>query len=109
MDIEVKEDEFRNIIESFDNEIKNLERIYKEVDTECKKIDGSDDIWKGKAQAMTYNYYKGVSVEFPDNIERLQSLSDYLKNTLENYINGENSINSDVDASGENLDVNSAQ
>lgn len=106
MDIEIKEDEFRKIINDFNTEIKNLEAIYKEIENECKKIDGSDNIWKGKVQAMTYNYYKDVSSEFPDNIERLQSLSEYLNHTLENYINGENSINKDVDKNSENLNVN---
>ncbi len=106
MSIVIKENEFRQIISDLDKEIENLKEAYDDVNREAKKIDGTGDMWKGDTQRAVYNYYKEVSGQFPDNIERLESLSTYLKNTLENYINGEHSINSDVDTNSDNLNIN---
>ena len=104
--IEIKEDEFKKTITALDAEITNLENIYEQITKKAKKLDGNDDMWKGKAQKALYDYYESVARDFPDTVERIKSFSTYLKNTLDNYVAGENSINKDVDESKENLDVN---
>ncbi len=106
MDIEIQEAKFRKIITLLDEEIAKLETVYDEIEQESKKIDGSSSVWSGKTQSVVYDYYKSISPDFPKTVDRMKSFSDYLKTTLDNYINGENSINKDVDTNQENLDVN---
>ncbi len=106
MSILIKEDEFRDIINNLDEDIKRLESIYDDINNKAKKLDGNDDMWKSETQEVVYDYYQSISKDFPDNINRLKSLSNYLNNTLNNYVNEENDTNSDIDESGSNLSIN---
>ena len=104
--IVIKEDEFRSIINDLDKEITNLENTYNDIKTKGQKLDGSNDMWNSETQKVVYNYYKSVSDKFPSNIERFKSLSEYLKTTLNNYIEGEKSIDKDVDTNASELNIN---
>ena len=104
--IVIKEDEFRSIINDLDKEITNLENTYNDIKTKGQKLDGSNDMWNSETQKVVYNYYKSVSDKFPSNIERFKSLSEYLKTTLNNYIEGEKSIDNDVDTNASELNIN---
>ena len=104
--IVIKEDEFRSIINDLDKEITNLENTYNDIKVRGQKLDGTSDMWKSETQKVVYDYYKSVSDKFPNNIERFKSLSDYLKTTLNNYIEGEKSINKDVDNNASELNIN---
>ena len=104
--IVIKEDEFRSIINDLDKEITNLENTYNDIKVKGNTLDGSNDIWNSETQKVVYNYYKSVSDKFPSNIERFKSLSEYLKTTLNNYIEGEKSIDKDVDTNASELNIN---
>lgn len=106
MSIEISENEFRGIITALDKEIDKLETIYNDINTKAKKLDGNDEMWHGDTQIAVYEYYESISKDFPDTVNRIKSFRDYLKTTLDNYINAENSINSDVDTNQENLNIN---
>ena len=104
--IVIKENEFRSIINDLDKEITNLENTYNDIKTKGQKLDGSNDMWNSETHKVVYNYYKSVSDKFPSNIERFKSLSEYLKTTLNNYIEGEKSIDKDVDTNASELNIN---
>ena len=106
MSIVVKKEEFSELIKELDQEIQKLKDVYNDIDNKSKKFNGNDEMWKGQTQEAVYAYYNDISKDFPDNVERIESLSTYLKTTLQNYVDAENSINEDVDSNYSNLSIN---
>lgn len=104
--IDINEEKLQNIITSFDQKIETLSKIYEELDKKTEILSGNDDMWKGKTQENYYEYYKEVSMEFPEIIKELKSHSAFLKTTLENYKKEEEQTKKNIENNSEKLDVN---
>lgn len=106
MSITIKKAEFEQLINEFDREIENIKKIYSDIEEKAERLNGLDDMWKGKTQEKVYEYYYDISNDFPNNIERFESLSNYLKNTLQNYTDEEKGLNEDIDFNSKDLNIN---
>ena len=76
------------------------------IEAEIKKIDGSQNTWKGDTQKSVYSSYLKVSNKFPSIIEQLNNYSAFLKQTVSNYKLGDQSIDTDISDNEESLKVN---
>ncbi len=91
---------------SIEEKTKELENVYKELNDKLKILDGSNKVWKGKAQSTFYDYYTGVSAHFPDIVDQFNSYSLFLAETIENYNSRDRDIGNDIDKNEENFNVN---
>ena len=91
---------------SFEEKIKELDELYKNLDNKLKILDGTTDSWKGKAQEAFYDHYTRVSSHFPDVIDQLKSYSLFLAQTVEEYHEREESILNDEEKNTDKLDMN---
>ncbi len=104
-DILINEEELNKIITKVDAEIKNMENIYQELDNKLKEIDGSTETWTGNTQKIAYDKYLSISKQFPNSIEQMKSLKDFMKNALDNYVESDKSINKDINNNQDDLTV----
>lgn len=104
-DILINEEELNKIITKVDAEIKNMENIYQELDNKLKEIDGSTETWSGNTQKVAYDNYLSISKQFPESINQMKSLRDFMKTALDNYVESDKSINKDINNNQEDLTV----
>lgn len=104
--IYINEEELTSIISKLNNKIESIKSIYKELDDKIKNTVDSKDIWDGEVQKKAYDKYLNLSNGFSNSINQMESLKIFLQNTLDNYINGDNSINNDIEKNSEDLSIN---
>lgn len=90
---------------SIENKIEEIDEVYKEVKNKLNSIDGTNNIWKGKASTAFINLYQSVVKEFTPTIEELEKYNLFLASTIENYEKIENNLNEDIEKNSENLKI----
>jgi len=96
----------------FENIINDLERIalqindsFKNQDKNFSLIDGTD-IYSGECQRVITDKYNETRKNYENIEEAIINYIKFLKITLENYKNQEQTFNSDIVKNIDNLDVN---
>lgn len=95
-----------DVIEGLESEINNLSSAYKEIENKMSVLDGSNDIWKSNAQKTTYEYYDSIEKEFAKSIENIKTLKDFLKTTLDNYMDSIKTNKKNVENNEDNISIN---
>ena len=102
----IDSEQISQTITQIDNEIKNLETIYSEINDKVQIIDGSHDTWRGLTQEKAYENYQNIYSDFSKTINQMKSLKLFIENSLNNYINGDNKINENIENNKDELDIN---
>ena len=105
-DILINEEEMLLIISKLEEKIKNLESIYSELDVRLKAIDGTSDVWNGSAQQAAYSKYSIISGNYPNTTNQIKALKEFLRTTLNNYLNSDKKLNDSIENNKEELDIN---
>ena len=84
----------------------DIKDIFDEIDFMMEAINGEDSTWKGKSQASFYESFRTISGKFDEIGECLDRQNDFLKVTINNYQEGENKINSDIEKQSEEFNIN---
>ncbi len=98
--------------EDFDKTIKNFEEIKKKIEeifaNQNKNFDSINEteIWTSKTQKALNNKYDKLRIEYDDILVSLQNYINFMKNTLDNYMELDSKLNEDQDNNDTNLDVN---
>lgn len=90
---------------SIQKKIKQISDIQKQIKDKLVKIDGNNNIWKGKNANTFVELYKKVVDDFGPTITELDNYNLFLISTIENYETIENNINRDLEKNAENLEI----
>lgn len=104
--LKVDTEALEKVVSILEKKISNLKDIYDDIDKKLQNINGDTELWKGKVQESTYNYYLEISKDFPKTIEELNKYKSFLKNVITKHKDQNQSINKDIDNNGINLDLN---
>ena len=97
--------EMSQAISKLDEIIEKVENIYKEMNNKMKEIDGSGSSWSGDSQQEAYKCYLAISSEFPNSLNKIKSIKQFLENVLNSYINSDNSLNESINKNIAGLDL----
>lgn len=97
---------FKDVITNFQKSVNNIDNIFSNINENINNIT-EEDAWQGELKEATCNKYNELSANYETIIESLNKLSTFMENTLNSYINAENTTDSDIDNNSTNLDVNS--
>jgi uncharacterized protein YukE len=97
---------FESIILEMETSFNNISNIFEKVNNNINSID-SQDIWAGKAKDEFFIKYKQLSGNYETISNSLTKYENFMKTTLNNYINFENKTRNDLNNGASNLDVNS--
>lgn len=104
--INIDTDGLEKLVASFDEKIKNVSKLFDDIEKKMHMIDGSSNTWCSVAQESVYNNYRTISDDFPVIISQLKNYNNFLKKTVENYKIGEEHINNDINNNEKDLNVN---
>ena len=96
---------FEKIINDLESTIPAIENSFTQQDRNFSMIDGTDN-YRGSCQEVISGKYKDVRKNYESIQETLINYVKFLKITLQNYKNYENSLNETIDNNLENLNVN---
>ena len=105
MNLKIDAIKLNDIIEAYEKEIVNLTNAYKEIENELNLIDGTNDIWSGKTQKTAYDYYVSIQKDFEKSIENVTNIKDFLKKTLDNYMESIKPNKKNVDDNEDSIDI----
>ena len=97
--------EMTNTITKIDNTIQKLENAYKELNDRMKDINDSSEIWNGESQSAAYKRYVTIANDFPNSIDQMKALRNFLENALNSYIVGDSVLDKSINNNEAGLDV----
>ena len=100
------ETKFEEIINDLEKSIIRIESIFNNEVNNTNKIDGSNDTWIGNTQEVTYNKLLQVQKNYEPILEALDNYTKFLRMTLQNYKEFENSVNKNEEENDIVLTVN---
>ena len=103
MDIVIDVEGLDSIISSLTTKLDNIKELNSEMNSYV-----TESIQNNRDSAITdkmLKYYSNVSMKTQDHINKIESLKIFLENTKENYINGDNSINNDIEKNINELSI----
>ena len=101
--IEINEAE---ILKKEKEHLKNqILKVFPEIENELNLIDGTNDIWSGKTQKTAYDYYVSIQKDFEKSIENVTNIKDFLKKTLDNYMESIKTNKKNVDDNEDSIDI----
>ena len=103
--VEINTNEFENALGSIETKVSEIKDIIKAIDKEMSLIDGSNSIWKGKAQDIVYTRYKEISGKYPEFETKLDDYVTFLKNTVELYKQENHAQSQSVVVQDDELDI----
>lgn len=95
--IVVNSDGFKEVLKSFDKDIEKANEKFNNIDNVMKDFDGESNLWKGKTCNKVIEKYQLYKGGFKDINETLKKYSVYLGHVIENYENGNKTIDKSVD------------
>lgn len=104
--ISIDTEALNEVISSLETKLANMTEIYDSLNTKLELLNGESDVWKGPSQEETYEYYKEISSRFPDTLKKLDNFITYLKKTVQDYKNEDDSIIKDLEINENNLSIN---
>lgn len=103
--ISIDAEALNEVISSLESKLATMTEIYDSLNNKLELLNGESDVWKGPSQEETYEYYKEISSRFPDTLKRLDDFIEFLKGTVQNYQNEDDSIIKDLEINENNLSV----
>lgn len=95
--IEFNKEGVESILEQIEAKNNNIKEILKNVELMSGAFDGDEDIWKGKGQESFYESYKTIAKKFQTINEKLDDNVNFIRNMMDNYVSGEDTIDKNVD------------
>ena len=94
------------IYDDLKNNTEEIKDIFDEIEFMMEAINGEDSTWKGKSQESFYESFRTISGKFDEINENLDRQNEFLKETIDNYNEGEKNINSNLEKKSDDLNVN---
>lgn len=95
--IEFNKEGVESILEQIEAKNNNIKEILENVELMSGAFDGDEDTWKGKGQESFYESYKTIAKKFQTINEKLDDNVNFIRNMMDNYVSGENTIDKNVD------------
>ena len=95
--IEFNKEGVESILEQIEAKNNNIKEILENVELMSGAFDGDEDTWKGKGQESFYESYKTIAKKFQAINEKLDDNVNFIRNMMDNYESGENTIDKNVD------------
>ena len=95
--IEFNKEGVESILEQIEAKNNNIKEILKNVELMSGAFDGDEDTWKGKGQESFYESYKTIAKKFQTINEKLDDNVNFIRNMMDNYVSGEDTIDKNVD------------
>ncbi len=105
LSIKINNEELNQTALKMDSISKRIETIFNNIDDIMSNINNNDN-WKGDTNTAFYNRYLELKKYFPKIVNGIETYSNFLKTTANNYENAENKINTNIEINIDNLDVN---
>ena len=102
----INTEEIRNTITKFNSKINDIENIFKNIDDNVRKIDGTD-IWDCELQRSYTKKYNELSQHYDEIISSLNYLVKFMDDTAQKHDNYEASLQRNMENNNTNLNVNS--
>lgn len=103
MDIVIDVEGLDSIISSLTTRLDNIKELNSEMNSYV--TESIQNNWDSAITDKMLKYYSNVSMKTQDHINKIESLKIFLENTKENYINGDNSINNDIEKNINELSI----
>ena len=101
MNLRIDAIKLNDLIEAFDKEIKDLTNAYNDIENKMKVLDGTNSTW----QSTTYEYYESIQKDFSKSVENIKNLRDFLKQTLDNYMESVKTNQKNVNDNEDSIDI----
>ena len=98
-------DRFESIVTELENTLPAIEDVFASQNNNYKIIDGTD-VWKGSTQEVISNKYDDLSKNYEPICESLRNYIKFLKITVSNYKNYENTVDKTIENNETELNVN---
>jgi uncharacterized protein YukE len=95
--IEFNKEGVESILKQIEAKNNNIKEILENVELMSGAFDGNEDTWKGKGQESFYESYKTIAKKFQTINEKLDDNVNFIRNMMDNYVNGEDTIDKNVD------------
>jgi uncharacterized protein YukE len=95
--IEFNKQGVESILKQIEAKNNNIKEILEKVELMSGAFDGNEDTWKGKGQESFYESYKTIAKKFQTINEKLDDNVNFIRNMMDNYVNGEDTIDKNVD------------
>ncbi len=95
--IEFNREGVESILKQIEAKNENIKEILENIELMSGAFDGDDDIWKGKGQESFYESYQSIAKKFPTINEKLDDNVNFIRNMIDNYVSGEDTIDKNVD------------
>ena len=105
MNLRIDAIKLNDLIEVFDKEIKDLTNAYNDIENKMKVLDGTNSTWQSTSQKTTYEYYESIQKDFSKSVENIKNLRDFLKQTLDNYMESVKTNQKNVDDNEDSIDI----
>ena len=106
MNLRIDAIKLNDVIEALENEIKDLTNAYNDIENKMKVLDGTNSTWQSASQKTTYEYYETIQEDFSKSVENIKNLKDFLKQTLDNYMESVKSSQKNIDDNEDSIDIN---
>lgn len=103
MEIVIDVENLDSIISSLSIKLDNIKELNNEMNSYVTETIQNN--WNSAITDKMLKYYSNVSMKAQDHINKIESLKIFLENTKENYINGDNSINNDIEKNINELSI----
>ena len=98
--------EFQRLIDILNSSLDRINDLFEKEKLEMENINATD-IWTGEVQKRTYDKYQQLSKSYDSVSESLGIYIKFLQNTVDQYINAEETIDRNIETNSDNIDVNS--
>ena len=95
--IEFNKEGVESILKQIEAKNNNIKEILENVELMSGAFDGNEDTWKGKGQESFYESYKTIAKKFQTINDKLDDNVNFIRNMMDNYVNGEDTIDKNVD------------
>ena len=96
---------FESIIGDLENTLPTIEDVFASQNNNYRTIDGTD-VWKGETQEVISNKYDDLTKNYEPICDSLRNYIKFLKITVSNYKNYENTVNKTIENNETELNVN---
>ena len=96
---------FESIIKELENTLPTIEDVFASQNNNFRTIDGTD-VWKGATQEVISGKYDDLSKNYEPICESLRNYIKFLKITVSNYKNYENTVDRSIEENETELNVN---
>ncbi len=92
-----KKEEIEKIKEKIEAKSNEIRELLDDIEMMGEGLDGTDETWMGKGQESFYNSYKSIAKKFPTINEKLDENISFINNSLDSYVDADNTIDSKID------------